>query len=173
MSQLYLAARVGDIARVRERLRSGDDDVNWRDEDGETALYVASANGHVLVIEELLRAGAQVDLHDKARWTPLIRASMQGPNRRRAGAAAGWCARESCLWRQMDRSASGELAGPCRGGASAAGSWCRSCAARRRQQDGGLSGVPVDRRQVESCRYSGSAAPGLSGPLRLPSHITS
>ncbi|KAJ9465687.1 putative ankyrin-3-like isoform X2, partial [Diplonema papillatum] len=45
---------------------------------GETALVLASTEGHVTVVQELLEAGASVNAADNNGYTALIVASMGG-----------------------------------------------------------------------------------------------
>lgn len=66
----------GNYAAVKEILANQDAnkliDINKVDEAGSTALTYASCFGHELVVAELLRFGANVDLQDKNGWTPLM-----------------------------------------------------------------------------------------------------
>ncbi|KAL5997938.1 hypothetical protein ACLOJK_008872 [Asimina triloba] len=60
-SLLHLAARTGDLAKVKEILQDSDDGrrkevLSMQNQDGETPLYVAAENGFVLVVGELLKA---------------------------------------------------------------------------------------------------------------------
>ena len=59
MSKLIEAAEKGDLPAVRARLAAGDD-VNAVDQFGATALNVASFHGHLDVVRELLKVGANV-----------------------------------------------------------------------------------------------------------------
>mmetsp|Transcript_103585 Transcript_103585/g.198838 ORF Transcript_103585/g.198838 Transcript_103585/m.198838 type:complete len:307 (+) Transcript_103585:26-946(+) len=65
--QLIAAAKAGDEAKVIELLEQGADPSNphfmeYTNED--TALNVAAQNGHISVVEKLLAAKADIDLHD-------------------------------------------------------------------------------------------------------------
>ena len=55
--RLLEAARSGDVRRVRSLLGKGLD-VDVADEDGVTPLIFAAMSGHVAVVSELLKAGA-------------------------------------------------------------------------------------------------------------------
>lgn len=46
-------------------------DLNLQDKRGQTALHLASKNGHVETVILLLENGANVNLKDYAGWTPL------------------------------------------------------------------------------------------------------
>jgi len=60
VSSIYVAARIGDLAKVRGFLEEGAD-VNMRDAQRKTALHIASANGHKEIVELLLASGADVN----------------------------------------------------------------------------------------------------------------
>ncbi|KAG9408444.1 hypothetical protein AC1031_021683 [Aphanomyces cochlioides] len=76
--QLYGAALSGDLANVRSRLILGAD-VNWHKQATRaTALHVASSEGHLEVVEELISHGATVDVTDKDGQTPLHLAAQNG-----------------------------------------------------------------------------------------------
>ena len=70
--QLLWAARTGEIADIEQILDAGRVDVNWGHPDtGNTALHMASANGHTACIDLLLRAGANPDLANARGNTAL------------------------------------------------------------------------------------------------------
>jgi ankyrin repeat protein len=52
--RLNWAALDGELEKVTPLLRDPSVDVNWRDEDGRTALYNACANSHLATVEYLL-----------------------------------------------------------------------------------------------------------------------
>lgn len=66
----------GNYTVVKEILANQDAnrliDINKVDDAGSTALTYACCFGHELVVAELLRFGAKVDLQDKNEWTPLM-----------------------------------------------------------------------------------------------------
>ena len=74
-----LAARGGDLVRVRELIDAGVGlDLDVRDDAGKTPLYLASQNGHEEVVLALLGAGAQMDRASLDGITPLIVATVGG-----------------------------------------------------------------------------------------------
>ena len=72
------AARDNDVERVRQLFRLGCPTVviNSQNGGGTTALHWASDRGHEAVVRELLAHGADVNIKDKAGWTPLMNASL-------------------------------------------------------------------------------------------------
>lgn len=76
-SPLYLAAYFGLEELVRVFLSDHVVDVNEINNIG-TALHAASSKGHVGIVEELIRAGADVNVWDKYIDTPLQGASECG-----------------------------------------------------------------------------------------------
>ncbi|CAI8021638.1 Kinase D-interacting substrate of 220 kDa, partial [Geodia barretti] len=77
-TELHDAAERGDVEAV-ERLLSTSVNINSRTEDeGDTALLLASHRGHVEVVRLLLKAGAAVFIPDKCCRTPLYWASFYG-----------------------------------------------------------------------------------------------
>lgn len=53
-------------------------DVNWGDEEGVTALQIASANGRDDIVEYLLCHDAIIDKPNRFDWTPLMHAARNG-----------------------------------------------------------------------------------------------
>ncbi len=45
---------------------------------GESPLYIASQNGHIDVVKELVASGAQIDLQENTGTSPLYIASQNG-----------------------------------------------------------------------------------------------
>jgi len=84
-TDVYRAAELGDSARLSSLLEAGSttdawgksffvdmhDDIDWQNEEGETALYASCFNGHNVCVTLLLNANATIDLADKAGHTPL------------------------------------------------------------------------------------------------------
>ena len=84
-TDVYRAAELGDSSRLGSLLTAGSttdawgksffvdmhDDVDWRNEEGETALYAACFNGHSTCVMQLIDANATIDLPDQAGHTPL------------------------------------------------------------------------------------------------------
>ena len=75
---MYNAAKKGDAARVRKLLARGDSP-DARSQVHDSPLALAARGGHVAVIEELVRAGADVDrAAGWVRMTPLMRSAEAG-----------------------------------------------------------------------------------------------
>ncbi len=72
--EFIAAARAGDRAACQRLLDTGVSP-DWADENGETALMAAAANGCLDVVGLLLTAGAQVDARDGNGWTALFKAA--------------------------------------------------------------------------------------------------
>jgi ankyrin repeat protein len=53
-------------------------DINWGDEEGITALQIASANGRDDIVEYLLCHDAIIDKPNCLGWTPLMHAARNG-----------------------------------------------------------------------------------------------
>ncbi|KAJ1617032.1 ankyrin repeat-containing domain protein [Pavlovales sp. CCMP2436] len=72
MSDLFLAASLGQ-SETCQKLVQGGIDVNSQSEmNGWTALHVAAGKGQVEVIKALIALGATVDHPDKVGFTPLM-----------------------------------------------------------------------------------------------------
>ncbi|KAL1895362.1 hypothetical protein Cpir12675_003269 [Ceratocystis pirilliformis] len=72
---LNMAASNGDLNRVKRILNGKAKalvDVNAFDEDGTPPLIYAACFGHESVVEELINAGAQVNIQDCNQWTALM-----------------------------------------------------------------------------------------------------
>jgi hypothetical protein len=74
---LHVAAREGDLGRLRTLLRSGVS-LEARDSTGFTALMVAVANGRAETARVLLQAGADVNASSPRGWTALMQAASMG-----------------------------------------------------------------------------------------------
>jgi hypothetical protein len=76
-TRLMLAARKGDLARVRELCdwRAGVEEV---DTNGRMPLLGASSYGHLDVVRELLVRGASIEAASNDSWTSLLAASDWG-----------------------------------------------------------------------------------------------
>ena len=74
--QLVLAARNGDVARVRELLAEGVPPGAEEPRNGHMGLNQAAKSGQVEVVELLLAAGAAPDAPDGQGLTPLMRAAF-------------------------------------------------------------------------------------------------
>lgn len=70
-------ARYGDLEDVQQAIEQGAQ-VDWQDEQGRTALHMASANGHTQTVIYLLKAGAEAAPANKEGNTPLHFACLNG-----------------------------------------------------------------------------------------------
>ena len=71
MPPLLLAAREGELNRMRALLdEAGSGDVDRTDE-GESALTLAAENGHVCAVRLLIERGAALHLPNKQGWQPV------------------------------------------------------------------------------------------------------
>lgn len=61
----------GNAEDVKKCLKT--QDVNGLNENGKSALHLASMNGNVKIIKLLLKNGANVNILDSDKATPLIR----------------------------------------------------------------------------------------------------
>lgn len=68
--RFFDAAEKGDLRQIRRMIADGFD-VNERNLAGEVALHEAARLGHVLVIDVLLEAGAEIDAASKTSTTPI------------------------------------------------------------------------------------------------------
>ena len=64
---LIEAASRGDINRVRSLLAGGAD-VNTKNSDGVTALWIAAAKGHTDIVKTLLEKGVDVNIEPPSIW---------------------------------------------------------------------------------------------------------
>lgn len=78
---LYVAAKNGDIERVIECLRQGQNvNTTYQDGEGQTALHAAAYGGHLALVHIILQSGAALDKLDRSQNTPLSLALIQGHN---------------------------------------------------------------------------------------------
>ncbi|KAF5833799.1 tankyrase 2 [Dunaliella salina] len=75
--QLIDSARYDEIEDVQAAL-SGGANVDAADEQGRTALHMASANGHLEIVRRLLSAGADAESKNAGSNTPLHFACLNG-----------------------------------------------------------------------------------------------
>ncbi|KAJ0312209.1 hypothetical protein COL5a_001892 [Colletotrichum fioriniae] len=67
---------VGELDTLRDLIERYKSEVNAKDEDtGKTPIHVAAQNGLVGAVEQLLRAGAELETQDRAGFTPLMTAT--------------------------------------------------------------------------------------------------
>ncbi|XP_041375795.1 ankyrin repeat and SAM domain-containing protein 6-like isoform X2 [Gigantopelta aegis] len=75
--QLFCWCEQGDVISVQTYLESGVE-VDCTDDDGNTPLGIAAANGHESVVRVLIMKGAALDKPSIFGWTPLMQASRHG-----------------------------------------------------------------------------------------------
>ncbi len=74
---IYEAAREGNIEAVKQHIAAGTD-VNAKDNDGWTPLFIAAGKGHKEIVELLLANGAEVNAKGDGGVTPLLVAAASG-----------------------------------------------------------------------------------------------
>jgi len=67
---LINAARIGDVAQVKELILGGAD-INALDSDGNCVLVLAACNGHLGVVEHLVKVGSSIDVCNRFGHTSL------------------------------------------------------------------------------------------------------
>jgi len=72
------AAQEGRLDLIQELLKNPKENVNDQDEQGRTALMVASENGHLQIVQRLLEKNADLRLIDRQGRTALDWARIQG-----------------------------------------------------------------------------------------------
>ena len=80
-SQLWIAASVGNAAKVRSLLATSEGArllVDLQAKDGASPPFAACNNGHTEVVRALLSGGAKVDLQTNYGMTPLFAACLKG-----------------------------------------------------------------------------------------------
>jgi len=92
--RLYDAAKDGDLATVRELIRTTF--VDTTEEHGWTPLIKAAGNGHKDIVQILLDNGANINNQNDIGWTPLI-------------AAARWRGNKDVVQLLLDRGANTKL----------------------------------------------------------------
>jgi ankyrin repeat protein len=75
---LIEASKNGDITRVRSLLEANEAEVNQKDEYGDTALYLASCQGHTDIALALIKKGADVNEQNNIGDTALYWVSFYG-----------------------------------------------------------------------------------------------
>lgn len=75
--KLLRAAQAGDIDRIQQLLAAGAD-IETKNKEGETALFIASREDRPVVVQTLINAGANVHALTKSKSTPLTIAASCG-----------------------------------------------------------------------------------------------
>jgi hypothetical protein len=75
---LRQACAQGDIEKVEMLISTEDININARDNNGNTALYKATLNGHFKIVELLLCAGAELEIPGTEDRTALMNAALTG-----------------------------------------------------------------------------------------------
>ena len=75
--QLLWKVNEGDISAVQQLLSEGAD-VNYINNQGECAMFLAALKGDTDMTAVLIKNGAQIDLQDDIGWSPLKKASHSG-----------------------------------------------------------------------------------------------
>lgn len=76
--EIHEAARVGDLARVRELVGADPESINARADEDETPLHSAIMGGHIEIVTFLLEQGAEADARNSVNQSPLLYAAYQG-----------------------------------------------------------------------------------------------
>ncbi|KAG7170631.1 Ankyrin repeat and SAM domain-containing protein 6-like [Homarus americanus] len=77
VQELHRAAEQGDIEHVKSALDAGLDG-DSPDHDNNTALHIASANDHELIVAFLLSQNSNREATNNLGWTPLMQAARHG-----------------------------------------------------------------------------------------------
>ena len=67
-----------NVKSTLEKLKNEGNDVNVRDAEGRSGLWLAASEGHLSVLEFLVSEGANVDATNNERKTALMIASFNG-----------------------------------------------------------------------------------------------
>lgn len=75
-SRLHLAARDGEIIKVKEILKTNKELLNNRDHNGDTPLHCAAFHGHLEIVKLFLaEENIEFDVQNNNKMTPLLEAS--------------------------------------------------------------------------------------------------
>ena len=75
---VHLAAKHGQLKVLKYILGHDRYSVNDEDFESQTALHLASSGGHHDIVQELIRAGADIHARNSYLWSPLACAAAQG-----------------------------------------------------------------------------------------------
>ena len=78
MTELYDAAKKGNLKRLKKLAEQGMDKNHVGGNDEDTALSIAAANDHLDIVRYLVEQGADMEKGDIGGWTPLMTASARG-----------------------------------------------------------------------------------------------
>ncbi|OAM05710.1 MAG: hypothetical protein TV41_06320 [Wolbachia endosymbiont of Dactylopius coccus] len=71
------AARSGNLDKITDLLNSGAN-IEAKEKDGKTPLYLAAREGHLYAVKSLLNKGANIEAIENDKWTPLHTAAYHG-----------------------------------------------------------------------------------------------
>ncbi len=80
-TELITSSREGSLLMVKDLIKNGSKihgEINDGDNSAKSALWMASCYGHVEIVNELINAGANIEMEDKDGWTSLMCASYYG-----------------------------------------------------------------------------------------------
>jgi len=78
LPSLHELCKTGDLATFRKAIVRKSTEVFEVDAEGQTPLHIASYEGHLEMVQQLVFLNAQVDATDKRQWTPLHCAAAGG-----------------------------------------------------------------------------------------------
>lgn len=71
VNQMFQAAKSGDTSVLLEAINSGDADINHHNQEGQTVLHISCQEGHIHVVNELIKRDANCALLSKKGNTPI------------------------------------------------------------------------------------------------------
>ncbi len=78
---VHTAAFDGDLTQVESFVKEDPSVVSHRDDEGRTPLHYAARNGHLDIVQFLLKNGADINAYDTEGWTPMRFAKFKGQMR--------------------------------------------------------------------------------------------
>lgn len=76
--KLFDSAQNGDESSLRDLLENYETDVDQQDQNGASALHIATRNNHVNIVRLLINFEANFNMPDNRGWTPLHLSAMNG-----------------------------------------------------------------------------------------------